>query len=115
MTQLEMYNIAVEALEAVTEYPAGIPLPQVTAFLAESGKVYCAVNDITGEICAVLDEAGETEVFTMITVWKSGEVDLPSDKLRRALVEWNFNCLETELIMGSAPEFRTVTIRETLM
>lgn len=114
MEYIKMYEAAMSALEAVTDFPAEIPAPQVTVLLGASGCLYCGVNDITGSICNALTENGETGVAAMMTVWQDGGVDVSSYAFRRALLAWNPKCEEALVILGQAPEFNVHTLAGTM-
>ena len=114
MTPVEMYNSALEALETVSDCPSGIPLPQATVLLGESGSLYFAINDIVGDVCRKLSEVGETGIAAMITVWQDGSVDFSSYTFRRALCAWNPKCADSEVLLGEAPDFHSRLLRETM-
>ena len=97
MTFEQMLALANEALRDMHTAPAGLPSPQVTLLVSATGQIYTAPNDTTG---AVLNELnGDTHIIKLLTLWKSGEVDVPAWHLRSALLELNPQNGETEVLL----------------
>jgi hypothetical protein len=81
----KLYQIATEQL-AKTDVAVGLPCPQVTVLVTEKENIYVAINDVKGEICKQLQEKNDTKIVKILTVWKNGEIDLPSLAFRQALL-----------------------------
>lgn len=110
----KLLKTAVKALENVSETPKGCPMPQAAALLASSGKIYTAVNDLSGDICSGLRENGEEKLEKIVTVWKNGSVDLPSLEFRRALCAWRESSLNTEIMFTAGGERLIKPLRATM-
>ncbi len=101
----EMFNVARNKLINVTEIVDGLPAPQVTVLFTENKHFYVAVNDIDGLICDELKSREDTKVVRMLTMWKSGEVDLSSFNFRKALIkldQYNYN---TDIVLQGKEGF----------
>ncbi len=108
----EMIKIAKHKLDAINEVINGLPAPQVTVLLTNNGNIYISVNDVEGTICEELKSNNNTKVVKMLTMWKDGTIDLPSVKLRKALVnidEYNNN---TDIILQGKDSYLTKKLAE---
>ena len=95
----ELFNIAKNKLASIDEIPNGLPDAQVTVILTENGNLYTSVNDIEGLICKELQINKDTKIIRMLTMWKSGDIDLASIKFRKALVELDEENVNTDVIL----------------
>lgn len=95
----EMIGLALRRLVDMDVCPAGLPAPQVTVLLSRQGNTYVTENDIDGVICARLKEKNDTQILKSLTVWKGGQIDLPSYPFRRALLALDERNCDTELFL----------------
>ena len=72
---------------------------QVTVLLSSKNNIYTVFDDFDGNICDELLENNDTEILKMISIWKTGQVDLQSIKFRKSLVKLNINNLNTNIIL----------------
>ena len=93
-----MLKIANTNLAKLDQKVIGLPQPQVTV-LSTDNDFYVAVNDIDGLICNELKLKDDTKVVSMLTMWKSGQIDLSSLNFRKALVELDQNNNNTDIIL----------------
>ncbi len=94
----DMLKIANTSLAKLDQKAIGLPQPQVTV-LATDNDFYVAVNDTDGLICNELKLKDDTKVVLMLTMWKSGQIDLSSLNFRKALVELDQNNNNTDIIL----------------
>ena len=72
---------------------------QVTVLLSSKNNIYTVFDDFDGNICDELLEKNDTEILKMISIRKTGQVDLQSIKFRKSLVKLNKNNLNTNIIL----------------
>lgn len=84
-SQEKLISLAREAVSGLQESSAGFPMPQVTVLRTVSGRIYITQNDLTGIVCQQLQEADDSQVELLVTLWKNGQIDLPSLAFRKAL------------------------------
>lgn len=97
MTFEQMLALANEALRDMHTVPAGLPSPQVTVLVSATGQIYTAKNDISG---AVLNELnGDTHIIKLLTLWKSGAVDVAAHAFRAALLAADPKNRETQVLL----------------
>jgi hypothetical protein len=97
MTFEQMLALANEVLRDIHTAPAGLPSSQVTLLVSATGQIYTAPNDTTG---AVLNELnGDTHIIKLLTLWKSGEVDVPAHTFRTALLAADPKNRETQVLL----------------
>lgn len=82
----KLFDIANKQLSIIDEKVSGLSESQVTILFTDSNNYYAAINDFDGLICNELENKKDTKIVHMLTMWKSGHVDLPSIKFRKALV-----------------------------
>lgn len=95
----ELFNIANNKLANIDKNAAGLPEPQVTVLFTDNGNYYVTTNDIDGMICNELKNKNDTKIINMLTMWKSGDIDLPSIRFRKALVELDESNCDTNIIV----------------
>ena len=94
-----MRSVATDRLSHLDICIDGLPAPQVTVLRTGQGNTYVTENDIDGAICARLKEKNDTHIVKSLTVWKGGQIDLPSYQFRKALLAMNAQNRDTELIL----------------
>lgn len=82
----ELFEIAKNKLAGIDEPVVGFPEPQATVLFTYNKNFYVAVNDMDGFICEELKGKNDTKIVHVLTMWKSGQIDLPSFQFRKALV-----------------------------
>ena len=95
----EMLGLAMIRLVDMDDCPAGLPAPHVTVLLSKQGSTYITENDMDGAICPQLRENGDTQIVKSLTVWKGGQIDLPSYQFRKALLALDERNRDAELIL----------------
>lgn len=110
MKNEELIVFAKEAIKDIETYPEGIPMPQATAFLTESGKTYVAVNDLDAAMVEDIQKAGECTISKLVTVWKDGRVDLPCFSMRKAVLELCAENSNTQVILESGTKSLSATM-----
>ena len=102
----DLIVLARQALAPVEEVPAQLPEPLVYVVLSAGGNVYTAINDRFDDAIRALQADRDTAVLKILTMWKSGAIDLPSYAFRSALLELNAANSNTELLVqGAAGRF----------
>lgn len=109
----ELFNIANNKLECLDEKVIGLPETQVTV-LATECDFYIAVNDIDGSICDELKSKEDTKILRMLTMWKSGHLDLPSLKFRKALVALDQYNYGTHIVLQGEDGFNSKKLLATM-
>ncbi len=110
----EMFSIAKNKLVNINECVKQLPAPQVIVLLTENNTIYVAENDVDGLICEKLKSDNNTKVVKMLTMWKNGQIDLPSIKFRKALVLLNENNNDTEILLQGKDDFIIKKLSSTL-
>lgn len=106
MTFEDLMSLARQALAPVEEAPAQLPEPLVYVLLSAGGNVYSVINDRFDEAIRALQADRDTAVRKVLTMWKSGTIDLPSYAFRSALLNLNTDNGNTELLVqGDAGRF----------
>ena len=95
----DMFDIALRQLAGLNVCPEGLPVPQVTVLRSKQGNTYVTENDLHGATCAQLKEKGDTQIVKCLTVWKGGQIDLPSWQFRRALLALDERNCDVELLL----------------
>ena len=95
----KMFAIATDRLSHLDVCIEALPAPQVTVLLSKQGNTYVTENDMDGAICAQLRENGDTQIIKSLTVWKGGQIDLPSYQFRKALLVLDERNSDAELIL----------------
>lgn len=95
----QLLTLASNALTDLDWSVDGLPAPQVTVLYSYKGNLYIAENDVTGAICEKLQENEDTEIATMLTMWKGECVDVSAYAFRKALFELNSHNAMTDVIL----------------
>ena len=95
----KMLALATDKLSRLDKCIDGLPAPQVTVLLTGQGNAYVTENDMDGAICAQLRKKNDTRIVRSLTVWKGGQIDLPSYPFRKALLTMDERNCDTELIL----------------
>jgi hypothetical protein len=109
----KLYQIATEQL-AKTDVAVGLPCPQVTVLVTEKENIYVAINDVKGEICKQLQEKNHTKIVKILTVWKNGEIDLPSLAFRQALLLMDSDNGKAKIYLQGVDGYITKTLLATI-
>jgi len=72
---------------------------QITVLLTDNKNTYISTEIDGADVIDKLKD--DPTVVTMLTMWQSGEVDLPSIEFRKALVALNESNLETDIVLRS--------------
>lgn len=110
----KLFDIAKNELISIDENIAGLPEPQVTILFTDHGHYYATANDIAGLICNELEHKKDTKIVNMLTIWKSGQIDLPSIKFRKALVELDVSNCDTSIILQGKDGYLSKRLSETI-
>lgn len=97
MTFEQMIDFAKEKVASLETHPTDLPDTQVTVLETKKGGIYVAENNTLPEELASQDD---TAVAKMVTVWKSGYLDLSSGAVRAELLLLNPENAETEFMMS---------------
>ncbi len=85
---------------------------QITVLLTDTQNVYFSTEldgaDVLGKL------KSDPNVVTMLTMWQSGEVDLPSMAFRKSLVKLTQNNLQTDIVLRTADGYILKKLNITL-
>ena len=75
---------------------------QITVLLSSKNNIYTIFDDFDGIFCTELLKKNDTEILTMVSIWKNKlEIDLSSIKFRKSLLDLNKNNANTNIILRS--------------
>ena len=94
-----LLNLAKDTLLSLNETVVGIPASQVSVICTDKNNTYIAKNDIDGSICDQLISNDDTRIVKLLTIWKNGQVDLPSLAFRKAILEMNSENKDTNILL----------------
>jgi hypothetical protein len=86
----------------------------VTVLVTEKENIYVAINDVKGEICKQIQEKNDTKIVKILTVWKNGEIDLPSLAFRKALLLMNSDNGKAKIYLQGVDGYITKTLLATI-
>lgn len=95
----DLIKLANETLFSLRESVIGIPAPQVSVICTDKNNTYIAENDIDGSICDQLISNDDTRIVKLLTMWKNGQIDLPSLAFRKAILEMNSENKDTNILL----------------
>ncbi len=72
---------------------------QVTVLWTSNHRFYTAIDDLSGAICEELALKKDTRILKLITIWKNGQIDLPSLRFRQRMIALNENNKDAEMIL----------------
>ena len=110
----KMISIAKSKLSNITENTSVLPLPQVAVLLTDKNNIYVAVNDIDGSICDQLISNDDTRIVKLLTMWKNGQVDVPSFAFRKAIIEMNTANKDTDILLQGSEGFIVKKLSQTM-
>ena len=110
----QLFTAASTALTSLNLCIEGLPAPQVTVLYSCKGKLYIAENDVAGAICEKLQENEDTQIVTMLTMWKGECVDVASYAFRKALLALNSHNAMTDVILQGRDGYITKKLGVTL-
>ena len=87
---------------------------QVTVLWTSNHRFYTAIDDLSGAICEELELKKDTRILKLITVWKNGQLDLPSYQLRQALIQLNENNKDADIILQGMDGYIIKKISQTM-
>ena len=107
-------NLAKETLFSLKESFVGIPAPQVSVIYTDKNNTYIAKNDIDGSICDQLISNDDTRIVKLLTMWKNGQVDVPSFAFRKAIIEMNTANKDTDILLQGSEGFIVKKLSQTM-
>ncbi len=108
-----LLHLAKNTLSNMEQMVGSLPEPQVSV-LATEKNVYIAKNDVEGSICNELVCQNDTKIVNILTMWKNGQVDLPSFAFRKAVLAMNSKNKDTDILLQSAEGFVVKKLSETM-
>lgn len=72
---------------------------QITVLFTKTQNVYISTELDGSDVLDILKT--DSAVVTMLTMWQSGEVDLPSMSFRKSLVELDASNLNADIVLRS--------------
>lgn len=87
---------------------------QVTVLWTSNHCFYTAIDDLSGAICEELALKKDTRILKLLTIWKNGQIDLPSFKFRQALIALNENNKDAEMILQGKDGYIIKKVSQTM-
>ena len=88
---------------------------QITVLLSSKNNIYTIFDDFDGNFCAELLKNNDTEIVTMVSIWKNKlEIDLSSIKFRKSLLDLNKNNANTNIILKSLNGLNPKKLSDTI-
>ncbi len=106
----ELFNIAKRAISE----DGALMASQVTVLWTSNHRFYTAMDDWSGAICEELKIKNDTHILKILTVWKNGQLDLPSYQLRQALIQLNENNKDADIILQGMDGYIIKKISQTM-
>lgn len=110
----DLLNLAKDTLLSLKESVIGIPAPQVSVIYTDKNNTYIAKNDIDGSICDQLISNDDTRIVKLLTMWKNGQVDVPSFAFRKAIIEMNTANKDTDILLQGSEGFIVKKLSQTM-
>ena len=110
----DLIKLAKDTLFSLKESVIGIPAPQVSVICTNKNNTYIAKNDIDGSICDQLISNDDTRIVKLLTMWKNGQVDVPSFAFRKAIVEMNAQNKDTDILLQESEGFIVKKLSQTM-
>ncbi|MBQ7034562.1 MAG: hypothetical protein IJN34_02375 [Clostridia bacterium] len=106
----ELFDIAKRALTDEKTLKAS----QVTVLWTSNHCIYTAIDDLSGAICEELALKKDTRILKLITIWKNGQIDLPSLRFRQRMIALNENNKDTDMILQGKDGYIIKKVSQTM-
>ena len=95
----DLLSFAKEILSKANQIKEGLQESQAIVFTTAKSYTYVSVGDTPQEICSQLISDNDTRILKLLTMWKNGQVDLPSLAFRKAILEMNIENKDTNILL----------------
>ena len=106
----ELFNIAKRAISE----DGALMASQVTVLWTSNHRFYTAMDDWSGAICEELKIKNDTHILKILTVWKNGQLDLPSLRFRQRLIALNESNKNAEMILQGKDGYIIKRVSQTM-
>ena len=110
----DLLSFAKEILSKVNQIKEGLQESQAIVFTTAKSYTYISVVDTPQEICSQLISDNDTRILKLLTMWKTGQVDLPSLAFRKAILEMNSENKDTNILLQGKEGFIIKKLSETM-